>query len=132
MAEKLLDRPQVGSTLEQMSRERVAQSMRVGEEAAKRARVEPSAAGGEEERVVGTARQLRSGLAQVPRHDVGRLFPERDDPLLAALAAHAHVLLLEVDVAQIEADRLGAPEPGGVDELDQRVVAQAERPVAVE
>ena len=130
--EQLLDRPQIGSALEQMGRERVPQPVRVGEKAAERARVEPPAARGEKECVVRPAGELRSRIAQVPRDDVGCLLAERDDPLLAALAAHAHVLLFEVDVAQVEPDRLGASEAGGVDELDQRVVAQRERPVAVE
>ena len=61
-----------------------------------------------------------------------RLFAERHHAFLAALAANAHVLLLEVDVAEVEADRLRAAEPGRVDELEQGAVAQAERSVAVE
>ena len=71
-------------------------------------------------------------VAQIERDDVRRLLAERHHALLAALPADAHVLLLEVDVAEVEADRLRAPEPGGVDELDEGAVAQAERSVAVE
>jgi hypothetical protein len=40
--------------------------------------------------------------------------------------------LLEVDVAEIEADRLHAAQACGVDELDERTVAQGERPVALQ
>ncbi len=43
-----------------------------------------------------------------------------------------HELLLEVDVAEVEPDRLGASQPGGVDELDECAVAQRERPLALE
>ena len=66
----------------------------------------------------------RPRLAQVAGDGVRRLLAERHDALLAALAAHAHELLLEVDVAEVEPDRLGAAQPGRVDELDERAVAQ--------
>ena len=46
MAEQLLDRPQVGAALEQVRRERMAQAVRVGEQAPERARIEPAAADG--------------------------------------------------------------------------------------
>src|SRR5262245_17988984 len=60
------------------------------------------------------------------------LFSERDDALLAALAPHVDLLAVEVDVREIEPDRLCAPKTGGVHELDERTVAQCERSVAVE
>ena len=41
-------------------------------------------------------------------------------------------LLLEVDVREVERDRLRAAQAGRVDELDERAVPQAERPVAGE
>jgi hypothetical protein len=44
--------------------------------------------------------------------------------------ANVHVLLLEVDVGEVETDRLGATEAGGVDELDERAVPEGERPFA--
>ena len=78
------------------------------------------------------AGELRPGVSEVAGEVVRGLLAERDDPLLAALAAHAHLLLLEVDVGQVEPDRLGAPQPRRVDELDERAVAQAEGPVAGE
>ena len=62
-----------------------------------------------------------------------RLLAEGDDPVLRALAQpHVHVLLLEVDVAEVEADRLGAAQSRGVDELDECTVAQRDRAVALE
>jgi len=104
----------------------------VGEEAAQRARVQPPAAGGQEERVVRAPRQLRPRLAQVARDDVRGFLAQRHDPLLAALAAHTHVLLLEVDVGEVEPDRLRAAQARRVDELDEGAVAKAERAVAVD
>src|SRR5207244_10479572 len=56
------------------------------------------------------------------------LLAQRDDALLRALAVpDMDTLLLEVDVAEVEPDRLGAAQPGRVDELDERPVAQRER-----
>ena len=60
------------------------------------------------------------------------LLAERHRPLLAALAANEDELLLEVDVREVQPDRLGAPQPRGVDELEQGAVAQGELPVAGE
>ena len=132
MAEQLLDRAQVGAALEQVRRERVAEAVRVRHQAAQRRGVEPAAAGREEERVVGAAGELGARLAEVAGDPVGGLLAERDDPVLRALAvADVDVLLLEVDVAEIEPDRLRAAQAGRVDELEQRPVADRERLVAV-
>ena len=127
VAEQLLDHAQVGAALEQVGRERVAKPVRVRRQAAERARVEPAAAGGEEDGVLRSARQLRAAFAQVPGEPEGGLLAERHGPLLAALAAHVDELLVEVDVLEVEADRLGAAQAGRVDELDERAVAEAER-----
>ena len=43
-----------------------------------------------------------------------------------------HELLLEVDVAEVEAHSLGAAQPGGVDELHERAVPQRNRSFALE
>ena len=42
------------------------------------------------------------------------------------------MLLLEVDVGEIEAYGLGAAQPGGVDELHERAIAQRERAFSLE
>ena len=77
---------------------------------------------------VGAARELGPRLAEVARDPVAGLLAERDDPLLRALAlADVDVLLLEVDVAEVEPDGLGAAQAGRVDELEQRAVAERER-----
>ena len=129
VAEELLDRPQVGSALEEMSRERMAELMWMRTESPEGARVEPAAARGEEERVRRAGRELRSGIAEVTGEPGCGLLAERDDSLLAALAADSHELLLEVDVGEVEVDRLPAPEPGGVHELHERAVPERERRV---
>ena len=69
---------------------------------------------------------------QVLGQQVRRLFAERDDPLLAAFAAHVQLLALEVDVREVETDGLGAPQARGVDELDEGPVPQRERAVALQ
>jgi hypothetical protein len=45
--------------------------------------------------------------------------------LLAPLAEHPHDAALVVDVVDVEADQLAHPDPGGVEELEHRHVAQA-------
>src|SRR5207244_13260318 len=77
-------------------------------------------------------RQLRPCVAQVAGEPPGRLLAEGHDPFLAALAANAHGLLLEVDVRDVEVDRLAAAQARRVDKLDKSAVAQGERPVALE
>ena len=60
------------------------------------------------------------------------LLAERHDPLLAAFAEHADGFLLEVDVREIQVDRLPAPQAGRVHELAQGTVAKGNRPFALE
>src|SRR5207249_5137924 len=78
VAEELLDRPEVGAALEQMGRERVAETVWVRAEPAERARVEPPSARGEEERVRGAGGELRSRVAEITREPGRRLLAERD------------------------------------------------------
>ncbi len=99
---------EVGAALQQVCGERVPEAVRVGEKAPERARVEPPAARREEEGVLGAASEPGTRILEVAANAVGRLFAERHDPLLVALAAHANRLLLEVDVAEIEVDGLAA------------------------
>src|SRR5262249_17638281 len=55
------------------------------------------------------------------------LLAERDDALLAALPQHAYLLLLEVDVAEIQAHCLVTTQAGRVHQLDERLVSDRER-----
>ena len=84
--------------------ERVPQPMRVRADAAQRARVEPASTRGDEERVLGAADELRSRLADVTGEPVRGLLAERDDALLAALAADVDGLLFVVDVHEVESN----------------------------
>src|SRR5439155_15205870 len=94
--------------------------------------VEAASSRGDEQRVLGAARELRPRLVQIPRQTVGRLLAERDDAFLASLSEHAHVLLLEVHVSEVQRDGLVAAQSGGIDELDERPVPQRQRVAAVE
>src|SRR5437868_6890218 len=93
------------------------------DEAPERARVEPPSPRRQEERVLGPARELGSRFAQVAGEAIGGFLAQRNDPLLAALAAHPDELLLEVDVGEVEPDGLRASQSGRVDELEQGAVA---------
>src|SRR5437867_2902388 len=112
VAEQLLDRAQVGAALEQVRRERVAEAMRVRGEAPQRRRIEAASADRKKERILGAAGELRARLAQVARDERAGFLAERYDAVLRSLAsANVDELLLEVDVAEVEVDRLGAAEP---------------------
>src|SRR6059058_4776070 len=102
------------------------------QQAPESARVEPAPARREEERVLGAARELRARLAEVDGDRMRGLLAERHHALLAALAAHVNELLVEVDVGQVEVDRLLRAEARRIDELDERAVAPPERILAVE
>jgi 3',5'-cyclic-AMP phosphodiesterase len=126
VTEKLLDRPEVGPTFDQMGRVGVPEPVRVPDESAQVARVEATPADREEERVGGAPGQDRACVAEVPAHQCGCLLSDRYDAVLPALAFHVDGLLLDVDVAEVEAHRLRASEPARVDELDQRPVAHSQ------
>src|SRR5438132_13157279 len=130
--EQLLDRPQVGAAFEEVRGERVPEPVRMPHEAAQRARVETPPAHGEEERILRATCELRSRVPQIERDAVRGFFAERDDPLLASLAADVHGLLLEVDVREVQADGLRTAQASGVDELDERAIPGRDRAVAVQ
>src|SRR6266511_4105949 len=92
VAEEVLDRAQVGAAFEQMGGERMAQTMWMCENAAQGRRVQPLASRREEQRILGTCRELGTRPVQVLRDQMTRLLAERDDPFLAALAAHVQLL----------------------------------------
>src|SRR5207247_9164974 len=108
VAEELLDDAQVGAALQEVRGKRVAQAMGVGEQAAQRARVEPSPARRYEEGVLRSADEARARVLEIAAKPVRGFLAKRHDPLLAALAQDADRLLLEVDVREIEPDRLRA------------------------
>ena len=84
----------------------------------------------EQLRLVALADQLRPAAAHVDADRGDRLAAERDQPLLRALAAGAQEALAQVEVGDLEADRLRGPQPARVHHLQQRPVAQRRRLVA--
>ena len=82
----------------------------------------------EQPRLVAVADELRAAAAEVgadARAVAARA--DRHEPLLGALAAGAQDAGLEVDVADLEVDRLGGAQAAGVHQLEQRAVAQRGR-----
>ena len=70
-------------------------------------------------------------VAQVQADRSERSRADRDDAVASALAlAHAHQFAGVVQVVQVEAAQLGAPESRGVQRLENRAVPQAERVAA--
>ena len=66
-----------------------------------------------------------------PRHERFSSGPtERHDALLGPFAVEPHEPGIEIDVRQRQADHLTDPCPCGIEELEQRPVAQRDRPVA--
>src|SRR5207244_11817460 len=52
------------------------------------------------------------------------LTPQRNQPLAVALPAADQELSLEVDVSGAETHQLGGPEPGAIEKLEDRPVAE--------
>ena len=71
--------------------------------------------------------EVRPAADEVAPQRLDRLAPDRDDPLLAALAEHADDALVEVDAVLLEARRLGDAQAGAVEQLDERAVAERAR-----
>jgi hypothetical protein len=133
VAEQLLDRAQIGAAFQQVGGERVSQPVWMRHQSPQGRRIESPAAGGEKQRVLGAPSELRPRVAEIARNEAGGFLAEWNDAVLAALAEpHVHELLLEVDVGEFESDSLSAAKPRGVDELDERLVAERERTVALE
>ena len=78
-------------------------------------------------------RVSRCGLPrdEVALQGLDRLSPDRDDPLLAALADDPYEPLLEVDASLLDPHRLRDAQARAVEQLDERAVAQRPRRDAV-
>ena len=127
--EQLLDRPQVGPALEQVGREGVPQAMRVGDQPAEGARVEPAPARGEKDRVLGAAAPAAGA------HLGGRARAGTRPPRRAARRAPCHPCRGR-GRAPARSRRPGgrastascAAQPGRVDDLNERAVADPQGP----
>jgi hypothetical protein len=97
-------------------------------DAADRGRVDPAAARAEEQRQAAAAGDEHRPAVRLPRLDRAQGgHPDRHHPFLASLAHHAHRPPTGVERADVEPAQLADPDRRGVQQLDQRVVAQRER-----
>src|SRR3954453_18418172 len=136
----LLDRPQVAAAGQEMGRKAVAEGVRA------HLAVEPDVLGvalddlvealasestpAEVDEQLGLGRaahELGTTRAQVAAHSRSSLPAERHGSLLGPLAVRARKAALDVDVADLEADRLRCAEAAAVHELQERAVAQRDR-----
>src|SRR3954447_25691553 len=140
VAEHLLQRAQVAAAGEQVGREGVAQRVRAHpplEAGGARvalddlvealARQAAAAAVEDETRLVAQPDERGTAAVEVGARGEDGLAADRHEALLAALAAGAQDPGLEVDVADLERDRLRRAQPARVHELEQRPVAQGRR-----
>ena len=139
MPQELLDHAQVRPALEQVRREAVAQRVRVQAGEARDATVllddrvhalarEPPPADVEEDRLAGAAAGERAAAAvEVGGERRGRRAEDGDHALLLPLANHAEQPLVEQGRAQVEPRELAHAQPTAVEDLEDRVVAEARR-----
>ena len=132
MPQELLDHAQVGAAFEEVGREGVPEPVRMTEQpphvlvSSRRPRAERKTASFAPLASAGRA------VAQVAR-ELGARPPRRAARRAPCLPCRARArLALEVDVGEVERDRLGAAQPRGVEELEERTVAERERRVAVD
>ena len=88
---------------------------------------EPAALCVEEELRAMARVEERAAAREIPAQGRDRLASDRHDALLRALADAADEPRVEVDARLVQPDRLTHAEPGAVEELDQRAVAQRAR-----
>src|SRR5436853_5574144 len=132
MAEHLLNRAQVGASLEQVRGERMAEKMGVNAGGVQpRGLGEPAqdqegpgacqwpAAGVEEQLRAVVPVEVRPAASQVARERLRRLATDRDDALLRSLAEATDEAAVDVDGDAIEPDRLADAQPRAVEKLDE-------------
>src|SRR5690242_8220561 len=140
MPEHLLDSTEVGASLEKMGGERVAQKVWMGP-----LRLEPCLVGqaAQDEKHAGAGERPAARVEkqllpvapieegptarEVAAEGVRCLPPDRNHPFLASLAEGPDEPVLEIDGLAVERDRLADSQPGAVEELAERAVAQVSR-----
>jgi len=136
VAEHLLDRAKVGSALQEMGREGVAEEVGVhasglearsirelAEDQERTGARQRTAPGIEEELGPVPAVQVWTAEREVSPHGLRGRTPERDQALLVSLAEDPDHSLVEGDATFLEPDRLGDAQAGSVEQLDERTVA---------
>ena len=137
MAEQLLDEADVGPVLQHVGRAGVAEQVAgagapdgggvngASHPVADKAAGEALAVAAEEQRLAAGGRlQQGPGLLQVEPQPVEGASPHRDDAVFVALAlAHDEQAPPAVEVGDIHPDDLTAPDPGGVEHLQDGAVA---------
>ena len=137
MPEHLLDRAEVRATFEQVRREGVAEQVGVNasmleagpvgelpEDQKRSSARQWAAARVQEELRPVTTIQVRPAEREVPSNRFCGRAPERYEAFLVSLAEHADDPLLERDATLLESNRFGHAQPGSVEKLDERPVAQ--------
>lgn len=139
MTKQLLDAPEIGPALQQMSGRRMTETVwsHVGDpgfaqpgvdDPPHRALVDPPAFHPEEQRRPGARADENGPTANTPGiHRIQRRQPQRHDPLAATLPQHPDGPPLPVDVVEIEAAELTDPDTRGVENLQQRLITQLSR-----
>jgi hypothetical protein len=130
VAQKLLDSPEIGTSLEKMSRIGVPKGVRVqgaavgegipGEHPPGVAGRHPVSSGIDEERAGRFPEQLRPGAPEIGGYRVARRGAQRQAPDFCALAQHRDRRPAQVDGLDIEAATLAHAQPGAVQELEER------------
>ena len=132
VAEKLLNDPEVGAAIQQVSGEAVAKGVGMGGlDEAPLQRVladkgldasdgEPTATVVEEEgSVLGVVRKLRSSVGEIAGYGIEGLPPDHDVPLLGTLAQDPELAVAVGYVIGVKADYFTDSEAGGVDQLQE-------------
>ena len=127
--QKLLNRSEVGATIEEMCRKRVAQSVRMCrcraspiEDPPNIARSEPMTALIGEERSVESTRDGLVANLEPRRERVDRRLAERSSAFFGSLAPHPHELALKVDRVDVERAQFRHAKPRAVQDLENRII----------
>ena len=142
MAEQLLDHAQVGTAIEQVRRERVAQRVRrhpLGQSGRPTQPVQAVPKAADPERRAGVVEEHlapggdrgplgedRSAMVEVRLQRGDRRSPEEPDPLLAALADDPDLAPPQVERGEVRGGQLTDPQASRVGGLDQGPVTQSE------
>ena len=143
MPEQLLHDPQIGVVFQHMRSEAVTQPVRVhalahrcghagvAHDALHRPSREPPTGAVEEQRPLGALCHRRAALVEPRPEGVARREPEERHARALALTHDVHLPVREVEVAAVQRGDLADAQPGAVEQLQQRGVAQRARTVGI-